>query len=191
MHSQEVRDALKEYRLGNYKTAVEICLAELQSSPANMDSHTVLCWSLVQLGRYDEAARYAVAARAINLYDPRIVEILAEARYHQGRNEESIKLFQEYLTLAPEGGRVDSAYYYMGELFIRFGRFRHADIALSAAVRYASGNAAWWTRLGYARERANDQRYSIAAYEQALALDPHSADARLGLDRARRGTAAR
>ena len=188
-HTQEGPDALKEYRLGNYGAAVDICTAELRTSPANMDSHAVLCWSLVQLGRYDEAARYAVAARAINRYDPRIVEILAEVRYHQGKNEEAIKLFQEYLTLAPEGGRVDSAYYYMGELYIRFGRYRHADIALSAAVRYASGNASWWTRLGYAREQAKDQRWSIEAYERALALDPQSADARRGLERMRRTSA--
>lgn len=182
-YAQERPDALRAYRDGRYDEAIRICLTELESQPMNMDSYTVLCWSLVRESRFDEAASYAEKARALNRYDPRIAEILAESRYAQGRNEEALKLFNEYVALAPEGGRIDAAYYYMGEIYLRMGRFRHADIALTTAVRYAPSNAAWWTRLGYARERAGDQRYAAEAYGKALSLDPRLADARRGLDR--------
>jgi len=183
--AQTRRDALLEYRQGNYAAAVEICTAEIAEAPTNMDSYAVLCWSLVALGKHDEAANFAVQARSINRYDPRIVEVLGEARFHQGRNEEALKLFQEYVTLAPEGGRIDVAYYFMGEIYVRLGRYRHADIALSTAVRHAPGNAKWWTRLGYAREKANDVRYAVGAYEKALGIDPQSVDAQRGLERTR------
>lgn len=178
-------DALMEYRQGNYSAAVDICKAEILEAPSNMDSYSVLCWSLVALGRYDEAANFALQARSINRYDPRIVEILGEARFYQGRNEEALKLFQEYVTLAPEGGRIESSYYFMGEIYARLGKYKHADIALSTAVRYAPTNALWWTRLGYAREKASEARYAVSAYEKALSLDPQSVDAQRGLDRAR------
>jgi len=186
LHGQEKGDALREYRLGNYENAAAICLTELESSPSNMDSYAVLCWSLIKLGRYDEVATRATAARELNRYDPRLVEALAEARYYQGRNADSLRLFQEYANLAPEGGRIDSAYYFMGELFIRMGRFRHADIALTTAVRYVPGDAVWWTRLGYARENAGEMQHAAAAYERALVLNPQASDARRGLDRSKR-----
>jgi cytochrome c-type biogenesis protein CcmH/NrfG len=48
---------------------------------------------------------------------------------------------------------VGIAYYYMGEIYLRLGRFGHADIAFSTALQYSSGNAKWWARLGYAREK--------------------------------------
>lgn len=186
LQAQEKIDALNEYRLGNFENAVAICLSELETSPANMDSYAVLCWSLIKLGRYEEAASRATAARQLNRYDPRLAEALAEARYYQGRNVEALRLFQEYADLAPEGGRIDSAYYFMGELFIRMGRFRHADIALTTAVRYVPGDAVWWTRLGYARENAGELAYAVKAYERALSLNPQSSDAKRGLERSRR-----
>jgi tetratricopeptide (TPR) repeat protein len=186
LRAQEQRDALREFRQGNYAEAVEICVAELASNPSNMDSYAVMCWSLIRLSKYEEAAKYAEQARSVNRYDPRIAEILAEARYYQGRNEEALKLFQEYVTLAPEGGRIDAVYYFIGEIYIRLGRFRHADIALSTAVRYVPNDAFWWTRLGYTRERAGEIRYAAEAYEKAIALDPQSVDASHGLDRTRK-----
>ncbi len=189
--AQERLDALREYRLGNFREAAEICRREIAADNANMDAYAVLCWSLIRLSEYGSAARYAEQARSVNRYDPRMAEVLGEARFYQGRNEEALRLFQEYVTLAPEGGRIDAVYYFVGEIYIRLGRFRHADIALSTAVRYAPSNAQWWTRLGYTRERAGENRYAAAAYERALSLDPQSADAAHGLERARKALSPR
>ncbi len=189
--AQVKRDALVEYRQGDYAAAVEVCLTEISAAPENMDSYAVLCWSLVGLSRFDDAARYAERALQVNRYDPRIVEVLGEARFNQGRNEEALKLFQDYVTLTPEGGRIDTVYYLMGEIYARMGRFRHADISFSTAVRYVPGNASWWTRLGYARERAGENDHAAQAYEKALSLDPQYADARLGLSRTRKALSGR
>jgi tetratricopeptide (TPR) repeat protein len=182
-------DALVEYRNGNYERAVEICVNELRENRNNIEAHVVICWSLLQLGRYGEVRTYALEGRNISRYDPRIIEILGEVSYFQGQNNEALQYFQEYINLAPERGRIETVYYYIGEIYIRLGRFRHADIALSTAVHYTPGNAAWWLRLAYARESAGDAgdlQEAVTAYERALSLDPQLSDAQRGLDRVRR-----
>ncbi|MDR1868661.1 MAG: tetratricopeptide repeat protein [Treponema sp.] len=179
-------DALAEYRAGNYERALQICREELDENPANLESHVVMCWTLLRLNRYEEALRFARAGRALHRYDSRITEILGEIHYLQGRNNEALQYFQEYINLVPEGSRIDMVYYYMGEIFIRQGKFRHADIALSTAVYWMPGNAAWWVRLAYTRENAGDFSSAIQAYERALSLNAQLADAQRGLERTRR-----
>ena len=194
LFAQTQPDALAEYRNGNYERSVTICRSELNQEPNNLESHVVICWSLIRLGRFSEASRYAQAGRILSRYDPRIIEIQGEISYYEGRNIEALQFFQEYINLAPNGQRIDVVYYFLGEIYIRLGRFRHADIALSTAVQWVPGNSAWWTRLAYARENAalenaergarlRDFEDSALAYERALSLDPQSTDARRGLDR--------
>jgi tetratricopeptide (TPR) repeat protein len=178
-------DAVMEYRNGNYERSIAICKDEIRSNPRNLDAHVVISWSLIRLNRYQEALEYARMGRGISRYDPRIIEILGEINYYEGRNPEALQYFQEYINLAPEGGRIDSVYYFLGEIYIRLGRFRHADIALSTAVHWLPGNAAWWTRLAYARENAGELQEAVTAYERALSLNSQLADARRGLTRVR------
>jgi len=186
--SAQVRppDALAEYRIGNFERSVEICRDELVENPNNIESHVVICWSLIRLNRFDEALRYARNGRAIARYDVRITEILGEIYYYQGMNNEALAYFQEYAAAAPEGQRIEMVYYFMGEIYIRQGKFRHADIALSTAVHWVPGNAAWWVRLAYTRENAGDLSGAIEAYERALSLNSQLADAQRGIDRIRR-----
>ena len=189
--SQTRPDALAEYRDGNYERAVQICRSEIGANPGNLEAHVVICWSLLRLNRYEEALAYARAGRDLSRYDARIIEILGEIYYYQGQNNEALQYFQEYVNLAPEGQRIETVYYLVGEIYIRLGRFRHADIALSTAVHWVPGNAAWWTRLAYARENAGDLFEAIAAYERALSLNSQLADARRGLDRTRQALGSR
>jgi len=189
LFAQTRPDALREYRDGNYERAVTICKNEIAVSPGNLDSHVVICWSLIALGRYAEAMGYARSGRNINRYDVRIIEVLGEISYYQGQNNEALLYFQEYVNLAPEGARIETVYYFLGEIYIRLGRFLHADIALTTAVHRLPGNAAWWTRLAYARENAGDLFEAAAAYERALSLNPQLNDARRGLDRVRQALA--
>jgi predicted Zn-dependent protease len=191
LFSQTRPDALQEYRNGNYERAVTICRSEITANPNNLESHVVICWSLLRLNRFQDAMTYARTGRELNRYDTRIIEILGEINYYEGRNNEALQYFQEYVNLAPEGQRIDMVYYFLGEIYIRLGRFRHADIALSTAVHWVPGNAAWWTRLAYARENAGDFSEAITAYERALSLNSQLSDARRGLDRTRQALSSR
>ncbi len=180
---QDMPDALKLYQNGDYKEAITICETELQIRPGNMDSYSVLGWSLIRLGKYSEALEKAREALKVSRYDARIVEIVGEANFYLGKNLEALKWFEEYAALSPGGGRIDSVYYFMGELFIRMGEYNHADIAFTTAVYHSPNIARWWARLGYAREMAKDYDYSIEAYNKALELAPSFPDAKRGKER--------
>jgi tetratricopeptide (TPR) repeat protein len=134
------------------------------------------------MGRYADAENYALKGYALRR-DPRLTEVLGETAYFLGRNDAALRNFQNYVGALPEGERVGTAYYYMGEIYIRLGRFGHADIALSTALQFSPGSAKWWTRLGYARERYGDLSHSLEAYKRALAIDPRLEDASSGVAR--------
>jgi tetratricopeptide (TPR) repeat protein len=169
--------------MGRYPQAIDICLREINENPRNTESYVVLCWSLVKNGQYEEAEKWATQGRTMARYDHRLIEIQGEAKYYLGQNAEALALLQEYISLVPGGSRISTVYYLMGEIYLRQGKYRHADIALTTAVRYENLNAAWWTRLGYAREMATEYLSSLDAYDQALKINPVLTDAVRGKSR--------
>ncbi len=181
--AQARADALLEYKKGNYSKAVEICLSEIERMPRNMDSYVVLGWTYIKTGKYQDSLDTGLSALKISRHDTRVIEIVAEAYYYLGKNIEALKYFEEYTVLAPTGDRIELAYFFMGEIFIRLGEYHHADIAFTTAVYHFPNSARWWSRLGYAREMAEDWKYSADAYEKALQLNSSYTEASRGLSR--------
>lgn len=182
--AQKKPDALKLYREKRYTEAISVCEQELVANPNNIDSYSVLCWALVATKQYAKAEEKAIAGRKVNSSDIRLLEILGEAQYHLGKNNEALNIFQRYIATAPESA-MDRAYvyYYMGEIYIRQSKFQHADIALSTSVYIEKNRDYWWTRLGYAREKCSSYKSAIEAYNRALKLNPSQADASAGKTR--------
>ncbi len=183
LSGQEKRDALQLFRSRQFAEAVEVCLAELQDEPRNMDAYTVLGWSLVALERYQEAIEYGERALGVARFDHRIIYILGESYYRLNKNVEALNYLEEYVSLVPEGDNIDEVYYFMGEIFMRLNEYHHADIAFTTAVYHEPNISAWWLRLGNAREETGDLEYSLQAYERALDLNPRLDEAREGRDR--------
>lgn len=182
---QEKLDALQLYYNGQYAQAIAVCQEELVANPNNLDSYVVMCWGLVKNRQYAEAEQWANAGLRVNAYDHRLIEILGEAKFYLGKNREALDLFEQYISYVPNmGGRVGSAYYFMGEIYIRQGKYQHADIALTMAVRLEPLLDYWWMRLGYAREMSGSYRSAVAAYERSLSLNAGQTDAARGRDRA-------
>lgn len=183
LYSQQKPDALKAYNEGRYKEAISICQNEIVQTPRNIDSYVVLCWALLKENRYDEAYSWAASGREVSPYEPRLIEVQGEAMFYKGKNDDALKLFQDYIAYAPNGGRIGLVYFLMGEIYIRQGQYNHADIAITTAVLYDDNNSNWYTRLGYAREKAGSYVQAIEAYETALKIDPGIQDAVRGRDR--------
>jgi tetratricopeptide (TPR) repeat protein len=178
------KDALALYRAGNFQAAIEVCLEELENQPSNMDSYSVLGWSLLASRQYERAVEYGLAAYKISPSDYRIVRILGEAYFNLKEYLKSLQFLERYIVLAPENNNlIGPTYYLMGEIFIQLGEFNHADIALSTAVYHNAEKHIWWSRLGFARENIHDYKYAMQAYQQALALNPNLREAQVGLQR--------
>jgi len=169
-------DILKLVSDGKYQKAQTLALARINEMPNDIDAYVALSWSLLALGKTEDAENYARRGYAI-YKDPRLAQAIGEASYNLGKNDVALTMLQEYIAAYPEGPKTGISYYLCGELYVRKAQFMHADIAFSTAVRYNPNNPLWWTRVGWARENAHRPLQALSAYEQALALNPNFQDA--------------
>lgn len=182
--AQVKQDALVLYHNGKYKEAVQVCEEELKENPNRIESYVVMCWALLKNKQYAEAEQRATEGLEISPYDLRLIESLGEAKYFLGKNQSAMEQFQRYVANASESAaRLGTAYYYMGEIFIKQARYQHADIALSSAVKKEPLLDSWWIRLGYAREMAGNYPEAVVAYDEALKLNSSSYEASRGRER--------
>lgn len=182
--NEEKRDALGFYREGNYTASIAICEEEIGADPERVDAYVVMCWALIANKQYAEARQRAQDGLRVSPYDLRLTESLAETYYYLGQNNAALEQFQRFVANAPDSNaRIGSSYYYMGEIYIRQARYQHADIAFTTAVQKRPQQESWWVRLGYARERAGNYYESLAAYDEALRLNPALVDAQTGRQR--------
>jgi tetratricopeptide (TPR) repeat protein len=155
-----------------YADSVAICDQELATDPKRMEAYVVKCWSLFRLGKHQEVIATGQAALKIQ-FDARAAEVMGESYYHLNQMDNALKYLAKYVDAAGEGGdRVPTAYFYMGETYLRLKKFSHADIAYSAAVKKEPNMPRWWFRLGGACEQLQEWRRAYDAYARALALNP-------------------
>ncbi len=160
-----------------YREAITVCDRELASDPTRMDAYTVKCWSLFRLDRFKEVVSTGTAALKVK-FDARIVEVMGESYFHLNDDASALKFLQRYIENAGEyADRVATAYFYMGEAYLRAKRYDHADIAYSIAT-YREGNIArWWFRYGSAVEALGEYARAADLYARALRLNPGMTEA--------------
>jgi tetratricopeptide (TPR) repeat protein len=192
-------DALRNYQVGRdleaqnrmneavvyYNEAVRICLNEINQNAENMDSYTVLTWTLQRQQKYREVLDWGQRGLRINANDYRIIETMGEASFYLDNYDQSLEYMQRYINSAPQGDRVSVAYFFMGEIYRLTNRFYRADIAYTTAVRLEPNAALWWYRLGIVRENLGDFRPAVEAYQRAVNLNPNYREAADGLARSR------
>lgn len=182
LFAQTKPDAAKEYKAKNYKSAVDICLAEIKAGKSTADTYAILLWSLNRQKRYKETITYG--NQGLKKYnDMRIIETMGVAYYYNGDDDRALANLKTYAAELPEGSFIDDVYFFMGEIYIRKGEFNNADIALTTAVYHYPKSAMWWSQLGYAREQTGSFESALAAYDQALKINKNYADAKAGHDR--------
>jgi len=164
------READAKKVFGNSLSMVEKLIA---SDASNPDLVSLQCWNLFRLGRHKDVVATDQKARQ-TMKDFRIMETMAESLYFLDRGEEALKYFAKYIELAPPGDeRMSSAYYYMGECYMKLKRYEHADIAFSTATSMERNMYYWWYRLGAAKEILGQYRRAYESYGKSLELNPN------------------
>lgn len=196
--AQDKPDALNLYRKGRdmeavgrtedaktvYIQAVEVCKQDLLANPKNMDAYTIYGWSMVRLGKYQEAVSICLEALKSNP-DSRITETLGESYFYLGNYKDSLKQMEKYIDASPKGERISTSYFFVGEIYRLTKEYNHAEIAYSTAVFLEPSISLWWYRLGSMREIIGDKARSFEAYQKALKLRPDYKEANDGLSRVR------
>jgi len=186
--SAQAKDALLLYNQGRYESAINVCIEEIASygegqNQQKRDSLSVLGWSLISLKRYQDAVDYSLQGLKLSVVDYRLVETLGEAYFYLGQNKKALKYFESYVSIKSNGSRIGSVYYFMGEIFLRTGEYHKSDMAFTTAVHLEQNSAFFWSRLGYAREMAEDYSHSAEAYDRAIKLKPSLDTAKRGKER--------
>lgn len=197
--AQSKLDALLVYRQGRdletagrqadaqakYNLAVSVCDQELAADSKRVEAYVVKCWSLFRLGRHAEVISTGQAGLKV-AFDARISEVMGESYYFLGQMDSSIKYLQRYIEFAGDSGdRGPTAYFFMGEAYLRLKKYSHADIAYSTAVLKEPNMPRWWYRLGVALEASGDWKRALDAYTRSLALSPTNAEAQSAQARAK------
>jgi tetratricopeptide (TPR) repeat protein len=167
----------------HYNEAVRICQEEVSRNAANSDTFAAITWTLVRQRKYQDAVTWGEQGLKLYTDDYRIVEAMGEAYFYLYDYSRALAAMQRYVNAVPQGERTSVAYFFIGEIFRLTGKYRHADIAYTTAVRLEPGLALWWYRLASVRESAGDYRPAVEAYQQALRINPAYTEAGAGLAR--------
>jgi tetratricopeptide (TPR) repeat protein len=147
---------------------------------------------LVAQGRYSEAFDYVRLGIERTGQDRRLLATAEESLtklyawyYNQGKFDDALPVIQRFIVFLPNSPKVPGAYALMGDIYLKKGKYIYADTALSYALRTNPHTFEWWLGAGLAREKFGDYKSSLAAYTEALKLDPTNQEALRGRVRVR------
>ena len=184
LFAQDGSAAYVFFQADDYQRAIQIAQNELITNPNNFDAQLVLSWGLLATGQNQRALSVASDAYERAPDDARLAAVIGESYYHLGRYLESLSFLERYISLISDGIALGRVHSFMGEIFIQFGEYNNASVALAAAVERDPSVSLWWQRLGFVYEQLSQKSDARTAYQRALELNPNAQGVQESLDRA-------
>ena len=168
-------------RLGKSVEAVALARRAVslapQSAVAHLDLGMVLAESYDLVGALaesDEAVRLAPGSAFAHLNRGRVL-------FDLGRNAEAQPELESASRIAPP---MPEPYYFLAVIEKQAGHYEHAAALLQTVVKLQPRNATAWHMLGQSLEYESQTQAAIAAWRQAVAIEPDYSQALWSLARA-------
>jgi tetratricopeptide (TPR) repeat protein len=165
-------------RLGQGDQAVDALRQAATLAPGQEEHWLNLTRELMELSRYPDAISAVQNGLASNAKSYSLHLRLGAANLSAGRYAEAESVFRN-LVLA--GDPLSTSYIGLAQVLLRTGRAEEASSVLVAARQKLGPNFLISYFRGLALDRAGKPSEAISAYQEALRLNPSSAEAHLGL----------
>jgi len=165
-------------RLGQGDQAVDALRQAATLAPGQEEHWLNLTRELMELSRYADAISAVQNGLTSNAKSYSLHLRLGAANLSAGRYAEAESVFRN-LVLA--GDPLSTSYIGLAQVLLRTGRAEEASSELAAARQKLGPNFLISYFRGLALDRAGKPSEAISAYQEALRLNPSSAEAHLGL----------
>lgn len=165
-------------RLGQGDPAVKALRHAANLAPDREELWLNLTRELMELNRYTEAISAAQEGLAANPESYALHLRLGAANLSAGHYPDAESIFR---TLVDAGDPLPSSYIGLAQVLLRTGRAGEAASELSAARQKLGANFLISYFHGMALDRAGERVQAIAAFQEAIRLNPSSAEAHLEL----------
>jgi Flp pilus assembly protein TadD len=165
-------------RLGEAEPAVNALRRASALAPGQEEHWLNLTRELMELNRYADAISATHEGLVSNPRSYALNLRLGAANLSAGRYEEAEKVFRE---LVAAGDPLPTSYIGLAQVLLRTDRVEEAVSELAAARQKLGSNFLISYFQGLSLDRAGKRLEAISAFQEALQLNPGSAEAHLGL----------
>jgi tetratricopeptide (TPR) repeat protein len=163
------------------RKACDIYLRAITIQANDYDANLNLSACYFQLGKYNQAEQYCQAAMKMDPTRPEAFTNMGIIYDSQNRLYEAIKAYKQSLELDTHQPKL---WLNLGSTLMRQGTRDRLEIALTAfqnAAKEDPTSSAPWEQLGTCQYRLGNVDKAAEAYQKAIAINAHSADAYRGL----------
>jgi Flp pilus assembly protein TadD len=168
-------------RLGHSEQATNAFRQAATLAPRQEEPWLNLTRELMELSHYADAISAVQEGLASNPKSYALRLRLGAASLSAGRYAEAENVFRDLVT---EGDPLPTGYIGLAQVLLRTGRAEEAASELTVAREKLGPNFLISYFRGLALGRAGKQLEAMSAFEEAVRLDPHSAEAHLSLGKA-------
>lgn len=175
-----------EERAGKYSEAVVLLRKIVTLEPQSVDAHLNLARALAE--SYDLRGALMETSAAIKLTPSSPIPHFDQGRilFYLGRNQEAQLQFETACRLAPQ---MAESSYFLAMIKKQAGDYRGASVLFQDVVKLQPRNVPAWYQLGTSLEHELREKDAVAAWRQAVAIDPEHIQSLSNLARALAPTA--
>jgi YaiO family outer membrane protein len=172
--------AQRALQIKDYKSAIAICLGELELRPADYDVHFLLAQAYSRSGDRDKAMAQLAKMNALFPKNSDVILFMARIHTWKGEYDKARTRYNDVLEFAPDN---EEALVGLADVAARQRDFGRAHEILGQVLEKNPRNADAYYHLGLLYQWQGNRGQARENYEKAIALEPGNDDYRAFLTR--------